>query len=432
MTSTSGGLGEAETAGVVLNVIPRDGGNRFSGTFEYSGASGGMQGSNYTQALKDAGLRTPSKLLKVWEVNPMGGGPILRDRLWFYLAYRETYAENTIPGMWFNKNGGDPTKWTVDFDLNRPAFNDTRVRNPLGRITWQVSPRNKINFQDSEQYSSANRTGGGSGTRTPEAQGLNLYSPGHTRVFTWTSPFTNRVLLEAGWGSYMANYANDAPRIDGQHNAALISVFDQGTSPGTGIPGLTYRFDNPLGGGFQHHQIGTLANLRASVSYITGAHNMKVGYQGGFSNPSQSYYNFTPYRSVPVQQRRAQPADADGSVRRHRRLGRRIRPQPRADIALRAGSVDEKPADAAGRPALRPHPHQLSRLLRRGPGLSADADADLLSGALDSGRPLERPDTPDRRRLRPVRQRQDGRQVEPREIHAGAHRLATATWISTR
>jgi hypothetical protein len=295
VTSTSGGLGEAETAGVVFNVVPRDGGNKYSGTFFYAGANGSMQGSNYTDALKAAGLRSPSQLLKVWEVNPMGGGPISRDRLWFYASYRESYAENTIPNMWFNRNGGDPTKWTVDFDLNRPAFNDNRTRNPIARMTWQVSPRNKISFQDSEQYNSANRTGGGSSTRTPEAQGLVLYTPGHTRVLTWSSPFSNRVLLEAGWGSYMSNYANDAPRIDGEHNSQLISVFDQGTSPGTGIAGLTYRFDNPLGGGFQHHQIGTLANLRASISYITGAHNMKFGYMGGFSDPSQSYYNFTPF-----------------------------------------------------------------------------------------------------------------------------------------
>ena len=63
--TTSGGLGEAETAGAVLNVIPRDGGNTFSGTFFMSGASGGMQGSNYTQALKDAGLRSPQELKKV-------------------------------------------------------------------------------------------------------------------------------------------------------------------------------------------------------------------------------------------------------------------------------------------------------------------------------------------------------------------------------
>jgi hypothetical protein len=147
----------------------------------------------------------------------------------------------------------------------------------IGRVR-QVSPRNKINFQDSEQYNSANRTGGGSSTRTPEAQGLVLYTPGHTRVLTWTSPFSNRLLLEAGWGSYMANYANDAPRIDGEHNGSLISVFDQDL-PGTGITDSPTG-SNLLGGGFQHHQIGTLANLRASVSYVTGAHNMKAGCTG--------------------------------------------------------------------------------------------------------------------------------------------------------
>ena len=149
--STSGGLAEAETAGVVLNVVPRDGGNNFSGTFAVNGASGGMQGSNYTQALKDAGLRSPAQLLKVYDINPMGGGRILRDKLWFYLTYHESYGENTIPGMWFNKNGGDPTKWLVDFDLNRPAFNDVRDRTAIGRLTWQATPRNKFTFQDSEQ-----------------------------------------------------------------------------------------------------------------------------------------------------------------------------------------------------------------------------------------------------------------------------------------
>jgi hypothetical protein len=295
VTSTSGGLGEAETAGVVFNVISRDGGNTFSGSFVAAGSNGSLQGSNYTQALQNAGLKSPSQLLKVYDVNPMGGGKIVKDRLWFYLTYHESYAENTIPGMWFNQNAGNPNLWTVDFDFSRPAFNDSRVRNEIGRITWQVSPRNKINFQDSEQYWSGNRTGGGSSTRTPEAQGLTLYTPGHTRVLTWTSPVTSRLLFEAGWGSYLSNYANDAPRIDGSFNPQMVSVFDQGIAPGSGIAGLTYRQDNPLGGGFQHHQIGTLANLRASVSYITGAHNLKVGYMGGFSDPSQSYYNFTPF-----------------------------------------------------------------------------------------------------------------------------------------
>jgi hypothetical protein len=59
------------------------------------------------------------------------------------------------------------------------------------------------------------------------------------------------------------------------------------------IPNLISRQPAGVGGGFNHHLIGALANLRASTSYVTGAHNMKFGYQGGFGNPSQeyTYYN---------------------------------------------------------------------------------------------------------------------------------------------
>src|SRR5687767_12697081 len=259
--TTSGGLGEAETGGVVLNIIPRDGGNAFSGTFVMSGATGGMQGSNYTDRLKAAGLRSPSELIKVREVNPMGGGPILRDKLWFYATYREIYSENTVPGMFFNKNAGDPTKWVPDLDTSRPAFRDSLTRMAVGRVTWQASPRNKFSINHSEQYDVGNFKGGGMFNRTPEAEGIRLYTPGHIAQATWSSPWTNTLLFEAGWGNYLSRYANFAPRRDGTHVDGMISVLEQGGA----IPGLVYRLDAPLGGGFQRHQIGTIAQLRASV-----------------------------------------------------------------------------------------------------------------------------------------------------------------------
>ena len=195
------GLGEAETAGLMLNVIPRDGGNRFTGTMFFSGANGSMQGSNYTDELRAAGLRSPQELKKVYDFNPMGGGRLIRDKLWFYLTYREVVAENTIPGMFFNKNAGDPTKWLVDFDTSRPAFGDSLTRNGIVRLTWQASPRNKISLSHSEQYDRQNKEGGGSATRTPEAQGMRLYTPGHIQAATWTSPFTNRLLSRGRVGA---------------------------------------------------------------------------------------------------------------------------------------------------------------------------------------------------------------------------------------
>src|SRR5438093_7547283 len=94
VVNTSGGLGEAETAGVVLNVIPRDGSNNYSGSFIFSGANSSMQGSNYTQEVQDRGLKTPSHIISVYDVSPMGGGRIIRDKLWFYLTYRQTEGKN--------------------------------------------------------------------------------------------------------------------------------------------------------------------------------------------------------------------------------------------------------------------------------------------------------------------------------------------------
>jgi hypothetical protein len=299
----SGGLGEAETAGAVLNVIPRDGGNTFSGTFVMSGANGSMQGSNYTDDLKAAGLRSPQELRKVFEFNPMGGGRIIRDKLWFYATYRSLSAENTVPGMFFNRNAGDPTKWVVDFDTGKPAYNDNIDWNAIGRITWQISPRNKFSFSHSQQYSRRNAEGGGQSAvsnRTPEAVGLTLYTPGFVQTATWASPFTNRLLFEAGWADYFANYANSAPRIDGTHNNQMISVVEQCSNAALcpqfgGIPNLVYRLHQPLQQGFEDHQIGTIAQMRASASYIPGAHSLKFGYQGNVSHPSQSYFNVTPF-----------------------------------------------------------------------------------------------------------------------------------------
>ena len=286
--STSGGLGEAETSGVILNVIPRDGGNTFSGQFSASGANGAMQGSNYTQSLKDQGLKTPSELLKVYDINPMGGGRIVRDKLWFYLTYRQTGGQRTVPGMWINKNAGNPNAWVVDFDKTKPAFDDNLERNGIARITYQITPRNKVSAHWSEQYTSSSVKGGGTGTTTPEAATYTLFQPSHINSASYSAPLTSRFLLEAGWGSYQSRYRNPGPRVDGTFNPRMIRVNEQAGE----IPGLNSRQPAGVGGGFNHHLIGALANLRGSASYVTGAHNMKFGYQGGFGNPSQTYTYF--------------------------------------------------------------------------------------------------------------------------------------------
>jgi hypothetical protein len=67
VTTTSGGLGEVEVGGPSLSIIPKSGGNTIKGAAYLSGVSKGMVGSNYSDALKAAGLTTPGVLLKQWD-----------------------------------------------------------------------------------------------------------------------------------------------------------------------------------------------------------------------------------------------------------------------------------------------------------------------------------------------------------------------------
>ena len=105
--------------------------------------------------------------------------------------------------MWFNRNAGNPNAWTVDFDRSQPAFTDNLDRNGIARLTWQATPRNKFNLHWSEQYNTANSTRAAAPRRRRrKRRTCTLVSSRRTSsTATWSSPFTSRLLLEAGWGT---------------------------------------------------------------------------------------------------------------------------------------------------------------------------------------------------------------------------------------
>jgi hypothetical protein len=206
--------------------------------------------------------------------------------------------------MFQNTNAGNPNSWVVNFDTSKQAFNNSLERQATIRLTWQATPRNKFNGHWSEQYNDANYgLGGGAAVpaTSPEASTRVLYIPSRQPHATWQSPISGRLLAEAGWGMYQARY-RFAPRNDDTHNPAMIQRLEQVGEPfciaepqrAECIPGLLSRMPRAPGqGGFTHSLIGNLASLRASLTYVTGSHNMKFGYQGGFGNPSQTYQSFT-------------------------------------------------------------------------------------------------------------------------------------------
>jgi len=133
--SLSGGLGEATTGGPQMNLVGKQGGNRFAGTFFVSGTGSAFQGNNLTSDVQARGLTAANSIQKLWEVNPSLGGPIVRDRLWFFGTYRYQISRQNVASMFVNRNAGDPTKWTYDPDTSQQAVDDGTWKQGNLRLT---------------------------------------------------------------------------------------------------------------------------------------------------------------------------------------------------------------------------------------------------------------------------------------------------------
>ena len=281
--TTSGGLGESETAGLQMNIVPKQGGNRFSGLAFVSGFAEGWQADNFTPELQARGATQPSLVSRVYDVNTSAGGPIVRDRLWYYFTFRVQGQRRDTLNVFYNQNAGNATAWTYVPDLGQAAFSDRTWENYTPRITWQITPRNKVSGSWDEQPVCRKCTGTTSLTGTPnfifptspEADGHGEFSPQRVQTLRWTSPMTNRLLLEAGYGS--TYYEWGGKELDPNPTEDLVQVIQilQTVSPGLVTP-MRYRSQSWLNNRTQG------ATWNAAASYVTGSHSMKFGYQGNF------------------------------------------------------------------------------------------------------------------------------------------------------
>ena len=203
--------------------------------------------------------------------------------------------------MYYNKNAGQPDAWTYEPDLSRQAINDGTWKNVepapdvAGHAAQQVQPvlgraAVCLNCVIGRRLP----------TISPEAGGTTMGSPHRVQQITWTSPVTSRLLLEAGFGTYLSHYG-------GQERPGNNRDLDSASPNRRGIiPGLTYRSQD------WSSNLHRESHWRASLSYVTGAHNMKVGYHRRLHLEHGHVLHQQPASRLPVQQRRAEPADDVG------------------------------------------------------------------------------------------------------------------------
>ena len=278
---TSGATGESETSGLVMNIVPPSGGNRTSGSFLASGSSEALQSNNVTTALRQQGVTTVRPFTKLYDISGTFGGPLMRDRLWYYVSGHVGASTMESPNVYYNRNAGDGSRWLYDADLTRPSYSDRTFENASGRVTWQATPRNKFTAFWDAQSLCRTCTGATPGLSepqrvSPEAVGV-LGRRLDVVQANWSSPVTDRVLLDAGFGVTSFGVGNF--ERDPNPTRGLIRVAEQcasGCSQNGAIPGLVYRSQD-----FSDAHAASYL-WKGSLSYVTGSHALKVGYQRAF------------------------------------------------------------------------------------------------------------------------------------------------------
>jgi len=254
---------ETGTGGIRVNMIPKEGGNAFKGSFFLNGANNNFQSDNITQSLRDQGLTAVNKTKRVWDVSGSLGGPIVRNKLWFLFASRYWGLDKYPADSFYDTS-------TTDFrflpDQTRLGVDDSWNLSNAGRVTWQASTRNKItaylDLQDRLTGHWFVGQGGIFGLTAPEASWRQTTPIGHLWQTKWTSTVSSRMLLDAGISQYVQQYTR-YPQPD--VTPTTFSVVDNST--GRRINSAPY---------FSDHW-STVTTVTASLSYVTGSHAMKFG-----------------------------------------------------------------------------------------------------------------------------------------------------------
>jgi len=172
--------------GANINVIPKSGGNKFKGEAVWSltgkGYWNGFSGSNITPELRAQGVTDPT-LQKLNDFNADAGGPILKDKLWWFGSYRNYDTVEAIAGYTTTSNGS----------LVNP-FN-SNLRNYTASGKYQLNKNNQISaFWTYNRKFQPNRN---AGVTQPLAIGtLHQESPKNLFNANWTSVMGQNTFLE--------------------------------------------------------------------------------------------------------------------------------------------------------------------------------------------------------------------------------------------
>lgn len=278
---TAGAGADVSPGGVRVNIIPRDGGNAFKGYLFAVYNPGQLQSDNYSPELKARGLAAVDKIQRIYDINPAYGGPIKRDKLWFFGTARFWSVNSPIADTFYVPPGATQAQCQAGTITCEQGIDDQKIKSALVRLMWQVTPRNKlaVYYDEIDKYRGHGMNAGNDPRTASQVWTSPIYNDGSLKV---TSTISSRLLLENGFSFNAEEYVIlNQPGVNQLRGTA---AWYAGAS----------RRDQTLGtlwSGFGSGQGGRYPdrfNVQSGLAYVTGSHNVKTGYQ----------FNWGPYENT--------------------------------------------------------------------------------------------------------------------------------------
>ncbi|MBW8861653.1 MAG: hypothetical protein JF601_04665, partial [Acidobacteria bacterium] len=267
-------------------MIPKEGGNRFSGSLFQGFESSSLQSNNLTDHLASLGVKLVDKIGTYDDTNATLGGPIAKDKLWYFGSVRLFTVNKPIGNTYVS----DGTRNGIIACANALAgrggslcdqgVDPQHQYSGLIRMTWQASPRNKLSgyYDRIHKVRGAAMSAGDDQTTSSVVWNSPLYT---TNMIKYTSTVSSKLLVEGGFSSNIERYNN---------------LYPAGIAKERGTPEWFATARHSVDGGASTNTASTAEygsypdryNAQASASYVTGSHAFKVGFQDSWGPYNQN------------------------------------------------------------------------------------------------------------------------------------------------
>jgi outer membrane receptor protein involved in Fe transport len=269
---------EIGQSGVYMNMVTKDGGNQIHGTIFANGAGKGMQSDNIGNGslrallLKNVtasqqsnpNLELGNPITINYDYNGQLGGPLLKDKLWWFGSFRWWKVNNLVSGA-FNP---DATS----------AINDNLIANEMVKFSYQLNPKNKISIMYSRNQKNRYHRRNSPPYFISDKASYLQNQPGSTSIAKWIYMPTPKWVIDSGVGfmhlKYPQRYQKDVVATD-------ISITDSALS--TLINAAPYSYVNPT------WRLALDTSASTVINRGFGTHSIKIGAEFSHDYYAQIY-----------------------------------------------------------------------------------------------------------------------------------------------